>query len=680
MEDSNSLDLTDGVEDRIHVPFAYTRDHAEWLTADGQANFARGTEASVVQSQEDAYAAMAMKDTLSSPFGLDSARPTLGLSDVRAQPSKKDDGYSTLETEGDLPDTTAIIQTLMLHCDLIMNNQMIYLIVDNRMPADVPHWPAFAAWWASRRCLVGPQEEATDILWVCADATTGLHKVPYYWAGVFVLEAARFLYPAQHFALIDNDCVPVTLFEVQDLLQLARQQHQWVDVIGRARSESSSCAGIGMLLFTEAHLEYNAGLVISIGNRSKHSPLEHDKTASTLAKNLQAGRLALVSRARPPVNPSDTIISGTMFTPFVGIAMQTALDLCMVWSLYGLYMRKHFWPSPVTAPNELGPGSTIKWPRQSHPRALTPAGRERTPWVTSWARATFEQGILSALPMLTGPCTVASLPGEHLFQASALPRNRMRLAIFHAFGKAKVGAQAALRELEQQGWETLPIAILGMPNLPPAWAVETWKPVGGMVESPCAFVSPRSRPPGIAPCLVFKQTPRELERNIYVLLQSNRNASAQLLKSRGHIVLLSRDVHFGGFPTFCWQQRIEYAKNPLQMFVICPESARAAHPRLQENIWQTDKLPNFCLLLIHQLEAPEASSCERLISLTPTPHTPHPVLPATSATEQAATHIPTEACIDDCRLMTLKSVWYVCAQGEMSAKIFHRAKALIHAE
>ena len=479
MEDSNSLDLTEGLEDRVHVPFVYTRDHAEWLTADGQANFARGTEASVDQSQEEAYAAMAMKDTLSSPFGLDSACPTLGLSDVRAQPPKKDEGYPTLETEGDLPDTTAIIRTLMSHRDLIMNNQMIYLIVDNRMPADVPHWPAFAAWWASRRCLVGPQEETTDILWVCADATTGLHKVPYYWAGVFVLEVARFLYPAQHFALIDNDCVPVTLFEVQDLLQLAHQQHQWVDLLGRARSESSSCAGIGMLLFTEAHLEYNAGLVVSIGNRSKHSPLEHDATASTLAKSLQAGRLALVSRARPPVNPSDTVISGTMFTPFVGVAMQTALDLCMVWSLYGLYMCKHFWPSPVTTPNERGPDSTIKWPRQSHPRALTPAGRERTPWVTSWARATFEQGILSVLPMLTGPCTVASLPGEHLFQASALPRNRMRPAIFHAFGKAKVGAQAALRELEQQGWETLPIAILGMPNLPPAWVVETWKPIGG---------------------------------------------------------------------------------------------------------------------------------------------------------------------------------------------------------
>ena len=200
------------------------------------------------------------------------------MSDVRAQPPKQDQGYDTQqkEAEGDLPDMTAIIHTLMLHRELIVRNHMIYLIVDNRSPAEVPHWPAFAAWWASRRCLVGPQEEATEVLWVCADATTGLHKIPYYWAGVFVLEAARFLYPAQHFALIDNDCVPVTLFEVQDLLQLAHQQHQWTDLIGCARPVSRSSSGIGMLLFTEAHLEYNAGLVISIGNRQKSSPMEHE--------------------------------------------------------------------------------------------------------------------------------------------------------------------------------------------------------------------------------------------------------------------------------------------------------------------------------------------------------------------------------------------------------------------
>ena len=39
-----------------------------------------------------------------------------------------------------------------------------------------------------------------------------------------------------------------------------------------------------------------------------------------------------------------------------------------------LYMCKHFWPSSVITPDELGPDSTIKWPRQSHPRVLTPAG------------------------------------------------------------------------------------------------------------------------------------------------------------------------------------------------------------------------------------------------------------------------------------------------------------------
>ena len=38
MENSNCP--TDSAEDRVHVPFAFTRDYAEWLTADDQANFA----------------------------------------------------------------------------------------------------------------------------------------------------------------------------------------------------------------------------------------------------------------------------------------------------------------------------------------------------------------------------------------------------------------------------------------------------------------------------------------------------------------------------------------------------------------------------------------------------------------------------------------------------------------
>ena len=74
------------------------------------------------------------------------------------------------------------------------------------------------------------------------------------------------------FALIDNDCVPVTLFEAQDLIELAHRQHQWVDLIGRVRSESHTSRGIGMLLFTEAHLEYNAGLSSRLATATKAAP------------------------------------------------------------------------------------------------------------------------------------------------------------------------------------------------------------------------------------------------------------------------------------------------------------------------------------------------------------------------------------------------------------------------
>ena len=101
---------------------------------------------------------------------------------------------------------------------------------------------------------------------------------------------------------------------------------------------------------------------------------------------------------------------------------------------------------------------------------------------SSWARPTFEQGCLSALPHLEGSCKALSLPGERLFQASRILPNRMRPAIFHAFGRAKADAQTLLDQLAHQGWETLPIAILGMPHYPAGWSSETWKPIGG-----CSF-------------------------------------------------------------------------------------------------------------------------------------------------------------------------------------------------
>ena len=179
---------------------------------------------------------------------------------------------------------------------------MVYLIVDNRAPGDVPHWPAFEKWWLSRRQLVGPHQEQTDLLWITASQRTGLRDVPYYWAGVFVLEVARFFYPRQHFGLVDNDCVPVTLFEMPDLIALATNQMQWTDLVGIASDDPKHTRP--PTIVTEAHLEYNAGLVVSFGSQCRPSPITQHSTAEMLADELADYRSQLLAMARPPENPT----------------------------------------------------------------------------------------------------------------------------------------------------------------------------------------------------------------------------------------------------------------------------------------------------------------------------------------------------------------------------------------
>ena len=240
-----------------------------------------------------------------------------------------------------------------------------------------------------------------------------------------------------------------------------------------------------MLLFTEAHLEYNAGLVISLGSSNRPSPIEATSAAETLAEELEDYRQQLLAMAVPPVCPTEASQGGSPFTPLIGVPMEHSLDLAVAWALFGRYMCRQFWPMPegASSTSDTQQNSTaVQWPKRSHPGALTEAGRQRTPWLTSWARATFEQGCLSALPHLEGPCKAISLPGEHLFQASRIAPDSMRPAIFHAFGKAKADAHDQLARLARFGWETLPIALLGMPHYPAAWSQETWKPIGG-----CSF-------------------------------------------------------------------------------------------------------------------------------------------------------------------------------------------------
>ena len=101
----------------------------------------------------------------------------------------------------------------------------MYLVTDNRdLQSDkvksvqgLSHWPMVAAWWKERLRYVGPYGELTTVVFVHISADTGLHKVHPTWAGTFILDACVFLFPTINFALIDSDCVPVTLFEIREL-------------------------------------------------------------------------------------------------------------------------------------------------------------------------------------------------------------------------------------------------------------------------------------------------------------------------------------------------------------------------------------------------------------------------------------------------------------------------------
>ena len=103
--------------------------------------------------------------------------------------------------------------------------QTVYLITDNRdllaetvsSTVGLSHWPMVAAWWKERIRYVGPYGERTTVVFVPISADTGLDKVHPTWAGTYILDACVFLFPGINFALIDSDCVPVTLFEIQEL-------------------------------------------------------------------------------------------------------------------------------------------------------------------------------------------------------------------------------------------------------------------------------------------------------------------------------------------------------------------------------------------------------------------------------------------------------------------------------
>ena len=174
-----------------------------------------------------------------------------------------------------------------------------------------------------------------------------------------------------HIVLLDSDCVPVTLFEVEDLWQEAqRLQHSGFP----GPVPTSSCTGglnldqagqsslskpkeQGVILVTEHNAELNAGFAVLRG--SNHAPplLEEDWQSIPLGhgelQDLAIGKYqqqlvtaywqlvsTIVSHGRDDRNmtPSECqawIQTGLALTPFCGHVMNTSLEWAVAWSLVG---------------------------------------------------------------------------------------------------------------------------------------------------------------------------------------------------------------------------------------------------------------------------------------------------------------------------------------------------------
>lgn len=173
---------------------------------------------------------------LHSPWGLDVPLPNqkpfaCRLSDLNCEPSATAASYTASDCFPSIDDSKLAAELIKFQ-PAFLTNKAIYLMVDTRSSDEVSHWPHFVAWWRSRRQLQGPYLETIELVWIQANHQSGLDRVPYVWAGVFALEMARMMYPRTHIALIDNDCVPLSFFEIDELVQLAEQQPQLDEHLG----------------------------------------------------------------------------------------------------------------------------------------------------------------------------------------------------------------------------------------------------------------------------------------------------------------------------------------------------------------------------------------------------------------------------------------------------------------
>ena len=320
-----------------------------------------------------------------------------------------------------------------------------------------------------------------------------------------MLEALCTVYPTLNFALMDSDCVPTTLFEIAELVNLMTDQTSRAEALQSYTMASARDCPPAVLLMTESKAELNAGLVVVTGHmpapttdvdmahgsdtpsqaapsglsseqadqgttadecdprapksRRIATPADRKSPAEWMAK-LCASRTDFLSTSAVPVDPSDALLllGGLLLTPLLGCTARTPLDWTHAWAMLGEWAGKVSFPVPA-------PG--VAWPRHGRGRYLRPDFIQRTPPFLSCARPIFEQGALPPMSVFPANFPILCLPGDKLFQSKDVDDNYCLPPIVHSFLGNKVRMGRKLQALRQRGLAPLSTALLGVDQLPP---------------------------------------------------------------------------------------------------------------------------------------------------------------------------------------------------------------------
>ena len=254
-----------------------------------------------------------------------------------------------------------------------------------------------------------------------------------------MLEAFVYLFPSKNFILIDTDCVPTSLFEVEELARLMLAREDETKDFGPSSLNSQvdpPCPAMVMLC--------TAGMII---------------VTSCMVMGLMASRRKYVSDKHPEPNYDDIAMSELLWTPLLATQAVFPLRWTHAWALLGEWSGHICFPLPAASD-----GAKYHWPRHGTTDVL---GAKY-----NWAYPAFEQGALAPLVFLPSAFPIIVLSGDKIFQSKNVLIDFQLAPVTHAYGGSNSRVGKALQDKQHNPPLPLMAALRGANGLLPLWANE----------------------------------------------------------------------------------------------------------------------------------------------------------------------------------------------------------------